>query len=401
MSAPVDPGRGGPLAALKVVEFAGLGPAPFAAMVLADLGAEVLRIDRPPSAPAGFETNLMGGDGDTPTPNPWDVLNRNREGVAVDLRSEAGLELVQELIGRADVVLEGFRPGVAERLGVGPDEVMASHPSLVYGRMTGWGQDGPLAQRVGHDLNYLSLAGALAHIGREGQPPTPPLSLVADFGGGGMLLAVGVLAALVERSASGRGQVVDAAMVDGAALLMAPFFGAAASGFWNDERGTNLLDSGAPFYDVYECADGGWISLGAIEPPFFAEALDGFGLDPESLPDQHDTERWPELRDAIAAAARTRTRDEWAELFADRDACVAPVLTMAEAPHHPHARFRSAFPDVDGVCQPAPAPRFDRTPPGPSRPAMSGVDPEGVLGRWGVDGDRVAALRQAGVLSPA
>lgn len=393
-----DSTSSGPLASVRVVELAGLGPAPFAAMVLADLGADVIRIDRPPSAPSGFDPSAAGRGGERST-NPYDVLNRNREGVGVDLRSDAGRELVRELTSTADVFVEGFRPGVAERLGLGPDELTAANTALVYGRMTGWGQEGPLAERVGHDLNYLSLSGGLAHIGRAGQPPTPPLNLVADFGGGGMLLAMGVLAALVERGSSGRGQVVDAAMVDGAALLMAPLFGAAASGFWNDERGTNLLDSGAPFYDVYECSDGRWISLGAIEGPFFLEALGGFGLDPAELPDQHDTERWPELREAIAAAVRSRPRDEWASIFADRDACVAPVLTMAEAPEHPHAVARGAFPLVDGVAQPGPAPRFSRTAPSEPRVAVTGVDPTDVLGRWGVDAERVASLRDSGAVT--
>ena len=267
----------GPLHGVRVIELAGLGPAPFCAMVLADLGASVLRIDRPGPVP------------EEPTANSYDLLNRSRDGnVRVDLRSDRGASLVRDLSGSADVLIEGFRPGVAERLGLGPDELRAANPALVYGRMTGWGQEGPLASTAGHDLTYLSLAGALAHIGRAEQPPTPPLNLVADFGGGGMLLAVGVLAALVERGTSGRGQVVDAAMVDGAALLMAPLFGAWSSGFWNEERGTNLLDSGAPYYDVYECADGRWLAVGAIEAQFFAELLDGLGLDPEALGEQND-----------------------------------------------------------------------------------------------------------------
>ncbi len=275
----------GPLHGVRVIELAGLGPAPFCAMVLADLGASVLRVDRPGPVP------------EEPTANAYDLLNRSRDGnVRVDLRSDRGASLVRDLSGSADVLIEGFRPGVAERLGLGPDELRAANPALVYGRMTGWGQEGPLASTAGHDLTYLSLAGALAHIGRAEQPPTPPLNLVADFGGGGMLLAVGVLAALVERGTSGRGQVVDAAMVDGAALLMAPLFGAWSSGFWNEARGTNLLDSGAPYYDVYECADGRWLAVGAIEAQFFAELLDGLGLDPEALGDQNDATRWPELR---------------------------------------------------------------------------------------------------------
>ncbi len=372
----------GPLGGIRVIELAGLGPAPFAAMVLADLGADVLRIDRPPATPPGDRRV-----------NPWDVLNRNRSGVAVDLRSDDGTELVRDLAAAADVLIEGFRPGVAERLGVGPDELRSANPRLVYGRMTGWGQEGPLAPRAGHDLTYLALSGVLAHVGRSGQPPTPPLNLVADFGGGGMLLAMGVLAALVERSVSGQGQVVDAAMVDGSALLMAPLFGAWSSGFWSVERGTNLLDSGAPFYDVYECSDGGWLAVAAIEPQFYAQLLEGLGLaGDESLPDQNDSSRWPELHDRIATVIATRGRDEWAALFDGVDACVAPVLTMGEAPSHPHAVARAAFADVEGVPQPAPAPRFDRTPAAAPTAAVEGADAADLLVAWGIDADRAAAF---------
>ncbi len=379
----------GPLHDVRVIELAGLGPAPFCSMVLADLGAQVLRIDRPSATPPA-----------EPRTNAWDVLNRNRSGVAVDLRSDDGVALVRELASSADVLVEGFRPGVAERLGLGPEDLHATNPGLVYGRMTGWGQEGPLAPRAGHDLTYLALSGALAHIGRVDQPPTPPLNLVADFGGGGMLLAMGILAALVERGGSGRGQVVDAAMVDGAALLMAPLFGAWSSGFWNEARGTNLLDSGAPFYDVYECADGGWLAIGAIEPQFYAQLLDGLGLaGDETLPDQNDSSRWPELHERIAAVVRTRSRDDWAEQFEGTDACVAPVLTMGEAPEHPHALARGAFADVEGVPQPSPAPRFGRTPNAVPRAAVEGVDAAEVLADWGVDAARVAALRDAGAVT--
>jgi alpha-methylacyl-CoA racemase len=392
----------GPLQGLRVVELAGLGPGPFCAMFLADLGADVLRVERPAS-PRGYpgggrRPDDVDPEHDEPVTNPYDVLNRNRSGVPVDLRSEGGRELALDLVERADVLIEGFRPGVAERLGIGPTEALERNPRLVYGRVTGWGQEGPLAPRAGHDLNYAALAGALAHIGREGQPPTPPLNLVADFGGGGMLLAAGVLAALVERGTSGLGQVVDAAMVDGAALLMAPLFGAWSSGFWSSERGTNLLDSGAPFYDCYECADGGWLSVGALEPPFYAALLDGLGIAGEELPDQYDREGWPTLRARIGAAIRTRPRDEWAELFAEVDACVAPVLDMGEAPAHLHARSRGAFVDVEGVPQPAPAPRFDRTTPAEPTASVEGADPAAVLGGWGIDGDQVDQLRAAGVI---
>lgn len=365
----------GPLTGLRVVELAGLGPAPFASMLLADLGADVIRIDRPPANEPGERRS-----------NPWDVLNRNRSGMAVDLHSEAGVRLLRELVQKADVLVEGFRPGVAERLGIGPDEMCALNQRLVYGRMTGWGQEGPLAERAGHDLNYLAVAGVLAHVGRKGQPPTPPLNLVADFGGGGMLLAVGIMAALIERAGSGHGQVVDAAMVDGAALLMAPLFGAWSSGFWSAERGTNLLDSGAPFYDVYECADGGWLAVGAIESRFYRLLLEGLGLaEDETLPDQNDSERWPELHDRFATVIRSRPRDEWAAVFGDVDACVAPVLDMGEAPGHPHAVARRAFVDVEGVAQPAPAPRFGRTANAEPCPAIEGDDPVGLLRKWGVD----------------
>ena len=384
----------GPLTGVRVIELAGIGPGPFCAMVLADLGADVLRIDRPtPGAPSPE----AGASGE---PNAWDVLNRNRRGVAVDLRAEGGAAFVLELARQADVLVEGYRPGVAERLGLGPVDLEQVNPRLVYGRMTGWGQEGPMAPRAGHDLTYLALSGGLAHIGRVGQPPTPPLNLVADFGGGGMLLAMGILAALVERSGSGRGQVVDAAMVDGAALLMAPLFGAYSSGFWSTDRGTNLLDSGAPFYDVYECRDGGWLAVAALEPQFYALLLQGLGLDgPDAgLPDQNDKDGWPVLRARFTEVIRTRTRDEWAEQFADVDACVAPVLHMGEAPSHPHAVARGAFPDVGGVPQPGAAPRFGRTPASDPTPALERVDPALVLESWGVTTAEVDRLRAEGVL---
>ena len=388
--------RTGPLRGVRIIELAGLGPAPFAAMVLADLGADVLRVARPDPAPIVPDAERP----DHGDQNPYDLLNRNRRSVGVDLRSADGAGLVRRLARSADVVVEGFRPGVAERFGLGPEDLRADHPGLVYGRMTGWGQDGPLAPRAGHDLTYLAVSGALAHIGRVGQPPTPPLNLVADFGGGGMLLVVGVLAALVERSASGQGQVVDAAMVDGAALLMAPLFGAWASGFWSADRGTNLLDSGAPFYDCYECADGGWLAVAAIEAPFYAALLQGLGLaGVADVPDQHDQARWPELRTHLADVIRTRPRDEWAAVFADTDACVAPVLTMGEAPSHPHAVARGAFVDIDGVSHPAAAPRFDRTPTAPPEAAWERSDPATVLADWGVSTDEVADLVRTGALS--
>ena len=389
------PGRAGPLSHIRVVELAGIGPGPFAAMVLADLGAEVLRVDRPYREPITPDATRR----DAGRTNGFDVLNRSRRRLAVDLRDERGAGLVLDLVEAADVLIEGFRPGVAERYGVGPEDCSARNPELVYGRMTGWGQEGPLSQSAGHDINYLSMAGVLGHIGRCGQPPTPPLNLVADFGGGGMLLVAGVLAALVERSGSGRGQVVDAAMVDGSALLMAPLFGAFASGFWSAERGTNLLDSGAPFYDCYRCADGGYVAVGAIEAKFYAQLLEVLGLaGDESLPDQHDQERWPELAAAFAGAFATRSRDEWAEHFEGADACVTPVLDMGEATATELAGQRSMFPLVEGVPQPAPAPRFSRTQPASPDPAIEVDDPLEVLGRWGIDPATGVDLLDSGVI---
>jgi alpha-methylacyl-CoA racemase len=364
-------------------------------MVLADLGAEVLRIDRPDREPITPDAS-RDGDGRT---NGFDVLNRSRRRLAVDLRDERGSGLILDLVEGADVLIEGYRPGVAERYGVGPDECFARNDGLVYGRMTGWGQEGPLAQRAGHDINYLSMAGVLGHIGRREQPPTPPLNLVADFGGGGMLLVAGVLAALVERSGSGRGQVVDAAMVDGSALLMAPLFGAFASGFWKAERGANLLDSGAPFYDCYRCADGRYVAVGAIEAKFYAQLLEGLGLaGDDALPDQHDQERWPELAVAFSRAFASRSRDEWAAHFEGTDACVTPVLDMGEATDTDLARRRSMFPRVEGVPQPAPAPRFSRTQPAAPDPAIEVDDPLEILGHWGIDPAAGVDLLDSGVM---
>ena len=359
---------------MRFVEFAGIGPVPFAAMVLADLGAEGIRLERPR---AGF----LAGDA------VRTAVNRGRTGVVVDLKQPDGVDLALRLVERADVLLEGHRPGVMERLGLGPDACLRRNPRLVYGRMTGWGQEGPLAGRAGHDIDYIAVAGALFHLGRAGAPPTPPLNLIADYGGGGMLLVAGVLAALVESGRSGRGQVVDAAMVDGAALLMALFHGLRAQGLWTGERGANLLDTGAPFYDVYATAGGGHVAVGALEPEFYAELVRGLGLDGEDLPDQFDVAGWPVLRERFAAAFLTRTRDEWAEAFAGLDACVAPVLSMAEAPDHPQMRARDTFVTVDGAVQPAPAPRFSRTPPAsPPEPAAADLRDWGLteadLARW-------------------
>jgi alpha-methylacyl-CoA racemase len=327
-------------------------------------------------------------------------MARGKRSVGVDLKHPDGVALVLRLVAAADVLIEGFRPGVAERLGVGPEPCLAANRRLVYGRMTGWGQDGPLAQDAGHDIDYLAVAGVLAHIGRAGAAPTPPINLVADFGGGANLLVVGVLAALFDAARTGAGTVVDAAMVDGAALLMAPFFAARASGFWRDERGTNMLDSGAYFYDAYECADGRHVAVGAIEPQFHAALLAGLGLDGATdLPDQMDRDAWPAMKQRLAAIFRTRTRDEWAEAFAGTDACVSPVLTMGEAAAHPHLRARGTVVEAGGVPQPAPAPRVGGALPLPGPPAQPGADTEAVLASLGVPAEEVARLRAAGAVA--
>jgi alpha-methylacyl-CoA racemase len=328
------------------------------------------------------------------------VYGRGRRSIAADLKRAEGVEVVRRLTDRADVFVEGFRPGVMERLGLGPDDLQATNPRLVYARMTGWGQHGPLADRAGHDINYVSLAGPLAHIGRAGQPPTPPLNLVADFGGGGMLLALGVCAALVERSASGRGQVVDAAMVDGVALLAAPIAGAYIAGYFNPERGTNWLDSGAHYYDVYETADGEWISIGAIEPKFYAELLDALGLADEDLPDQNDEAHWPAMKQRFAEIFRSRSRREWEELLSHRDVCFAPVLPFAEAAAHPHNVERATYVEIDGVVQPSPAPRFSRTAASLDRPpAPAGHHTDEILTDAGLSTDEIAALRASGAVA--
>jgi alpha-methylacyl-CoA racemase len=373
---------------VRVVEVAGIGPGPFCAMLLADLGAEVVRVDRP-AAPAD------------PASAAYDVLGRGRRSVAVDLKHPAGPEVVLRLAAAADALLEGFRPGVAERLGIGPTACLARNPALVYGRMTGWGQEGPLASTAGHDITYAAVAGALAHIGRAGQLPAPPLNLVADFGGGGMLLALGLACGLLHARATGEGQVVDAAMVDGTALLMAPFFGASAMGFWSDERGTNLLDSGAPYYDVYRCADGEEIAVGAIEPQFFAALLAVLGLDAVAVPDQDDRSRWPELRAALEARFASRPRAEWLARAEGTDACLAPVLTMRQAAEHPHLRSRGTIVERAGVPQPAPAPRFSATPATLDlAPPVPGQHTEDALVAWGFTTGEVAELRAAGALGP-
>jgi alpha-methylacyl-CoA racemase len=375
----------GPLSNIRVIEVAGIGPGPFAAMILADLGADVLRIDRAQS--------VRGGD---PAEPPFDVLNRGRRSVGVDLKHPDGVAALLRLVEKADVLLEGFRPGVMERLGLGPDVCLARNPRLVYGRMTGWGQEGPLAHAAGHDINYIALAGALAHIGRKGERPVPPLNLVGDFGGGGMLLALGVAAALVERAGSGRGQVVDAAMVDGAALLMAMMYGFYGAGLWSDARGENLLDTGAHFYDTFETADGRHVAIGSIEPQFYAELLRLTGLAGEELPRQMDRAQWPPLRERLASVFRTRTRDEWCAIMEGSDVCFAPVLTMGEAPAHPHNVARRTFVEVAGRTQPAPAPRFGRTPGAIRRPPPhAGQHTDEALADWGFAPGEIRALREA------
>lgn len=361
----------GPLTGLRVVELAGIGPGPHAAMLLADLGADVVRVERP---------------GATAGPGPGarrDYLLRGRRSVTADLKSPAGLDIVRKLSDKADVLIEGLRPGVAERLGVGPGPLRERNPRLVYARMTGWGQQGPLAGRAGHDINYISLTGALHAIGTKGARPTPPLNLVADFGGGSMLCVTGILAALWERERSGEGQVIDVAMVDGASVLLQMTWSLLGAGAWRDEPASNLLDTGAPFYDTYACADGRYVAVGALEPQFYAELLDGLGLDPAALPAQYDEAGWPVLRDAFTAAFASRPRDEWAAVFAGRDACVTPVLSLREVPGHPHMSGRGTIIEIDGVRQAAPAPRFSRTAPGvPASPPEPGADSAAVFRDW-------------------
>ncbi|MDW3219174.1 MAG: CaiB/BaiF CoA-transferase family protein [Acidimicrobiales bacterium] len=379
----------GPLAGVKIVEIAGIGPGPFCAMMLADMGAEVIRVDR-----AG---SVRGGDPDVP---PQDLINRGRRSIGVDLKSPDGVETVLRLVEQADGLIEGFRPGVAERLGIGPDDCLARNPRLAYGRMTGWGQDGPYANAAGHDINYIALAGALESMGRRGEAPVPPLNLVGDFGGGGMYLAFGLVCAILESRSSGQGQVVDAAMVDGAASLMTFFHGFRAMGIWNDERGTNMLDTGAHYYDVYECSDGAFVSIGSIEPQFYAELREKLGLDDPKWDAQMSRSDWPAFKDELAAVFRTKTRDEWCEIMEHTDICFAPVLSMAEAPEHPHNKARGTFTEVAGVVQPRPAPRFSRTDSAiQSPPPHAGQHTDDVLGAYGFTADELAALRESGAIA--
>jgi len=374
----------GPLSGIKIVEITGIGPGPFCGMMLADMGAEVLRVDRAQSVSA-----------EPPGRPSLDLLARGRRSIGVDLKHPQGVETVLRLVERADAILEGFRPGVMERLGLGPDVCLARNPGLVYGRMTGWGQDGPLAQAAGHDINYIALAGVLDHIGREGEAPVAPLNLVGDFGGGGMLLAFGIVCALVERQRSGRGQVVDAAMVDGSAVLMAIFHGAMLSGWWR-ERGTNLLDTGAPFYDAYETKDGRYVSIGSIEPQFYAELIQRVGLAAEALPGQMDRSQWPAMKQRFCALFKTKTRDEWTQILEGTDVCFAPVLSMREARDHPHNRARGTFVEVEGSPQPGPAPRFSRTAARIERPPPHpGQHTDEALADWGLGAGEILRLREA------
>lgn len=363
----------GPLDGIRVVEFAGIGPGPMAAMLLSDLGASVIRLDRPGAAHAA-----PGSD------RPH--MSAGRPTLGADLKSAAGLAAARSVIAAADVLLEGFRPGVMERFGLGPDTCLEANPRLVYARMTGWGQDGPLAARAGHDMNYIAVNGALHSFGRRGQGPVPPANLVGDFGGGSMFVVTGILAALLERGRSGLGQVVDAAMVDGSALLMSMMYEDRSRGSWSDDRGTNYLDTGAPFYDVYECADGRHVSVGCLEPQFYAAFLEGVGIDPADLPDQWDASSWPELRARFTAVLRTRTRDEWAAVFSGTDACVSPVLSMAEAADHPHIKARGSVVRDGDTLYPGPAPRFGRTPGAVTRtPGFPTPDLSETLKEWGVE----------------
>ena len=378
----------GPLSGVKVVEIAGIGPGPFAAMMLADMGADVVRVDRAQAVTGNFDRQNL------------EILNRGRRSIGVDLKNPEGVETVMKLVEQADALIEGFRPGVADRLGIGPAACLARNPKLVYGRMTGWGQDGPYAQAAGHDINYIALAGALGHFGRAGAKPTPPINLVGDFGGGGMLMAFGVACALVESARSGQGQVIDAAMVDGAAALMAMVWGFQALGIWGP-AGTNVLDSGAPFYDTYETSDGKFISLGSLEPQFYAELVTRLGLTDElELAGQMNQTTWADQREKFTALFLTKTRDEWCEVLEMTDVCFAPVLTMTEAAVHPHLKARNTIVEDHGVMQPAPAPRFSRTPGSIQRPpAWPGQHTDELLADWGFGADEISSLRASGAVA--
>ncbi len=377
----------GVLSGMRVIEMVGLGPGPYAAMLLADLGAEVIRVDRADRA--------RDGDPDARTK----LLNRGRRSIAVDLKQPAGRDIVLRLLSGSQAIIEGFRPGVMERLGLGPDDCFAVNPALVYGRMTGWGQDGPMAKAAGHDVNYIALSGALHPIGRAGQAPVPPVNFVGDFGGGGAFLVIGILAALWETARSGKGQVVDTAMVDGSATFTAMLHGYLAQGRWRDETGVNFSDTGAPYYEVYRCADGKFLSVGALEEKFYADLLLGLGFKPGDLPEARlDPENWPVIKERFAAVIATRTRDEWVDAFAGLDACVAPVLSLRESTHHPHNIARQGFVEHHGIVQPAPAPRFLRTPATLGRPsAYPGEHTRQLLGELGYPAEEIDQLLADGI----
>jgi alpha-methylacyl-CoA racemase len=378
----------GTLSGYKIVEFAGIGPAPMCAMLLADMGADVLRIDRAEDAALGITLEAK-----------YSLLSRGRKSVAIDLKRPEGVAAAMKLIEKADALLEGFRPKVMERLGLGPDECLKRNPRLIYGRMTGWGQEGPLAHAAGHDINYIALSGVLASIGRKGEAPVPPLNLVGDFGGGGLYLALGVVAGLLEAQKSGKGQVVDSAMVDGAASLLTAIYGMHASGMWSNKRGENILDTGAHFYDVYETKDGEYISIGSIEGKFYAELLRLSGLEGQEMPRQMDRKSWPALKEKVAELFKTKTRAEWCKIMEGSDICFAPVLSMAEAPKHPHNQVRGTFVEVEGVVQPGPAPRFSRTPSKIQRPpAKPGEHTEEALREWGFSAAELEKLRGVGAI---
>ena len=374
----------GPLKGLKIIEMAGIGPGPFCAMMLSDMGADVIRIDR--LAHKGVGDRAM-------------VLNRGRESIALDLKNPAGVETVLKLVEQADALIEGFRPGVMERLGLGPEQCAERNPGLVYGRMTGWGQHGPLAHAAGHDINYISIAGALGAMGYADRPPAPPLNLVGDFGGGALYLLAGVLAALIERQTSGKGQVVDAAMTDGTASLLSPFYGLMAMNMWTTDRFSNRLDGGAYYYGSYECSDGKYISIGSLEPQFYALLLEKCGITDEDFQEQLDETGWPRKREKLVDLFKTRTRDQWCELLEGTDVCFAPVLNLKEAPDHPHNVARETFVDYEGVTQPAPAPRFSRTHSEIQRPAaMAGEHGEEILHRWGLSSEEIADISKSGAM---
>jgi alpha-methylacyl-CoA racemase len=381
----------GPLSGYRIIELAGIGPGPMCAMLLSDMGADVLRIDRTADAGLGIAME-----------NKYALLNRGRRSVALDLKKREAIETMLKLVDKADGLIEGFRPGVTERLGIGPDVCLKRNPRLVYGRMTGWGQEGPMAHAAGHDINYIALSGALHSIGRRGEAPVPPLNLVGDFGGGALYLALGMVAGILETQKSGKGQVVDAAMVDGAASLMTAIYGIHGSGRWTDNRGDNILDTGAHYYDVYETKDGKYVSIGSIETKFYDELLELSGLKKEELARQNDREAWPAMKQKVAVIFKTKTRDEWCKIMEGSDVCFAPVLSMTEAPKHPHNRHRGTFIEDDGVIQPGPAPRFSRTPSKIQRPpARPGEHTEEALRDWGFSASDLDGLRKAGAIVQA